>query len=431
MTTLQRNIGLVALTLYGVGDILGAGIYGLIGKAAGEMGNTIWLAFLASMVAAGLTGLSYASIGSRHPKAAGAAYVTHLAFRKTFLSYATGLVAFASGLTSMATASRVFAGYLTGAFPGFPFEAVVILFGCALAFVIFWGIRESMWVNTLCTVIEVSGLLFILFVGIKFIGTVDLTDATTVNNPTGLITPSLILSGAVLAFYSFIGFEDILNVSEEVKDPSRNVPLGLLLAIGISSIIYIGISLVAVSVVPSGELAKSTQPLVDVAVRAAPWFPPKVFSFIAMFAVANTALLNFLMGSRLLYGMSKQGLLPKPLSKVHAKRKTPYVATLIILGILLLLALSGDIAVLARATSALLLMCFVVVNASLIVLKRRPSEPKGKFEIPIAIPIAGVLVCLTMLSFTKSEELMRAGIILAVIGVLYFVVKPKNYAPID
>jgi APA family basic amino acid/polyamine antiporter len=422
---LKRHIGLLALTLYGIGDILGAGIYGLIGRAAGQMGNAIWLAFLASMIAAGLTGLSYAAVGSRFPRAGGAAYVTQRAFKKTWLAYIVGLAALASGLTSMATASRVFSGYLQGMFPSIPLWVLIVGFATLLAGIVFRGIRESMWANSVCTVIELSGLLIIIVFGMSYLGGVDYFDASVpVTNPDGLITTSLILGGAVLTFYSFVGFEDVLNVSEEVKDPARTIPRGLIFAVAGASIIYVLISLIAVSVVPAAQLAESKEPLVDVVRTAAPWFPPKLYSIMALFAVSNTALLNYVMGSRLLYGMSKQKLLPSFLSKVHGKTATPHIAVAVLYVILLGLALSGDISSLAKSTSVLLLGCFVLVNSALIVLKRREPTPKGAFDVPYFVPALGVIACLAMLAHAKQPELITAGLILAGIIILYFVKRP-------
>ncbi|RYY75716.1 MAG: amino acid permease [Gammaproteobacteria bacterium] len=424
---LNRHIGLFALVVYGVGDILGAGIYALIGKAAGEMGNAIWMAFLASMVAAGLTGLSYASLGSRYPRAGGASFFTHHAFKSNFLAYVIGLAALSSGVTSMAAGSRAFAGYFTSLVSAIPVDLVVVAFCLVVAGVVIRGIRESMWMNMLCTFIELGGLLLVIAVGVRFFGSVDYTSAVTVSNPAGDLSISLILSGAVLTFYSFVGFEDIINVSEEVKNPESTIPKGILLAVLIASIIYITISLVAVSVIPAQELAASSAPLVDVVKRAAPWFPPVIFAFIAMFAVANTALLNFIMGSRLIYGMANQGLMPKVLSKLN-RRSTPYVSSLAVLGFMLVLALTGNVASLARATSVLLLICFILVNLSLIVLKHRKSEPKGRFEIPYVIPVLGVLVCGLMLSYAKIEEFKVAGTILVFIVILYFLIRPSSEA---
>jgi len=424
--TLSRNIGLVALTLYGVGDILGAGVYGLVGKAAGQMGNAVWLAFLTSMIAAGLTGLSYASLGSRYPKAGGASYITHRAYNKAWLAYGIGLAVLASGLTSMATATRVFSGYFQGMVGGgIPLEVIIVGFALVLAFIVVRGIRESMWANAVCTLIELSGLAIVIIFGARYIGSVDYFNTATVANPMGELGPALILTGAVLTFYSFVGFEDILNVAEEVKNPQRTLPLGLILAVSISSVIYMLISIIAVSVVPAQELATSTEPLVEVVRRAAPWFPSSLYSVIAMFAVSNTALLNFIMGSRLVYGMAKQGLLPKPLAKVHVERRTPYVAAGVLLVILLMLALSGDISSLAKSTSVLLLVCFMVVNSALVVLKHRKNEPKGQFEVPTFVPVLGFLVCASLLSSAQAPELKTAGIILICIAVLYFALKPK------
>lgn len=424
---LNRHIGLFALVVYGVGDILGAGIYALIGKAAGEMGNGIWMAFLASMVAAGLTGLSYASLGSRYPRAGGASFFTHRAFKSDFLAYVIGLAVLSSGITSMAAGSRAFAGYFATLVSAVPVDLVVIAFCLVIASVVIRGIRESMWMNMLCTGIELSGLLLVIIVGAKFIGAVDYTSTVTIANPAGDLSFALILSGAVLTFYSFVGFEDMINVSEEVKNPESNIPKGILLAVLIASMIYVTISLVAVSVVPAAELAASSAPLVDVVRRAAPWFPPIIFAFIAMFAVANTALLNFIMGSRLIYGMANQGLMPKVLGKIN-RRRTPYVSSLAVLGFMLILALTSNVASLARATSVLLLICFMTVNLALVVLKYRKDEPKGRFEIPYVVPVFGALVCALMLSYAKIEEFKVAGAILGLIVIFYFLMRPNSAA---
>ena len=431
---LKRHIGLIALTLYGVGDILGAGIYGLIGQAAGQMGYGVWLAFLTSMVVAMLSGLSYAAVGSRFPRAAGAAFVTHQAFRLSALTYVVGLSSLASGLTSMATASRVFAGYLKAYLPFVPIEVIILGFLFFLAAVVWKGIRESMWANSVCTLIEVSGLLFIIVIGVGTLGSVNYWDAFTAQNPEGVLSPGLVLGGAVLTFYSFIGFEDILNVSEEVKNPKKTVPRALLAAILISSIIYVLISLIAVSAVPPSILKESHQPLVDVVRTLRPDFPYPLYSLVSVFAVMNTALLNFVMGSRLIYGLSKQKLLPQALSKVHHKTATPHVAIVFILMILVVLAMLGDIASLAKATSVLLLCCFIMVNLSLIWIKLRDKPPEpGTFDIPLVIPAAGFVSCIVLLYFAQMRELRLAGLILVSIVLLYLIQRPmaENLEKID
>ncbi len=431
---LARTMGLWALAIYGVGDMLGTGIYVLIGRAAGAMGSAVWLAFVVSMVAAMLTGLSYACIGSRHPKAAGAAYVTQRAFGKPFLSYVIGLAVMASGLTSMATASRGFAGYaygfLVAAAPGLEgsermVQTLLVLgFIGGLTFINFWGMRESTWLNLICTTIEVGGLVFIIAIGIPFWGGTDYLLPPTDHSA---FTLPLILGGAQLTFFSFVGFEDMLNVTEEVKDPERNFPRALVVALLIVTVIYIAIAITAVSVVPHAELAVSKDPLVEVTRRAAPWFPPALFTAISLFAITNTALLNYIMGSRLAYGMARQGLLPRVLGRVHATRRTPHVAILTLMVMVTTLALAGNIDALAKATAALLLGAFILMNAALIVLKLRPGEPRGSFEVPIVVPAGGILVCGLLLAFTREPEALGiSGIILAGICVLYLALRPKN-----
>ncbi len=419
---LVRSLGLGSLVIFGIGDMLGAGIYALIGRAAGILGNAIWLAFLASMVAALLTGMSYASLGSRYPRAAGAAYVTHRAFRLPMLSYIVGLAVTASGLTSMAAASRAFAGYISQLVGPLPAEVTIVGFILILTLINFWGMRESTWVNAVCTTVEVAGLLFVIAIGIRYWGGVRYLDTPQADG----VTVTLVLQGAVLTFYSFIGFEDLLNVAEEVRDVRRTLPRALLLAMAAVTLIYIAVSITAVSVVPWAELARSPGPLVEVVRRAAPWCPPSVFAAVGLFAIANTALLNYIMGSRLVYGLARHGFVPKALGRVHASRRTPHIAILALMVIVLILAFWGDISSLAKATSVLLLIVFIIVNGALIVLRFRPDEPRGAFEIPSVIPLGGIIVCGLLVGHSQRQELWIAISLLIGIAVLYLILRPRN-----
>jgi amino acid transporter len=429
---LARTMGLGALIIYGVGDMLGAGVYGLVGKAAGLMGNAVWLAFAGSMLAAMLTGLSYANIGSRYPRAAGAAYVTHRAYRRPYLSYLVGLAVAASGLTSMATGSRVIGGFVQELGVRLPLGLLVILFLLLLSAVVFRGMRESTWMNVICTAVEVAGLAIVISVGVRYWGSVNYLETPPRPDGTaGALSLTLVLNGAVLTFFSFIGFEDMLNVAEECKNPRRSIPIALICALVIATVIYAAVSITAVSVLHYSELGRSKAALVDVVRKAAPWFPPVLFTGISIFAVSNTALLNYVMGSRLLYGMSRQGLLPAVLGRVHPGRRTPHVAIGLLLVIVAALALSGDIRQLADATSLLLLGVFCVVNTALIILKFRPDEPRGAFEVPAFVPALGVIVCLALIAarlFGTGAD-RRAPLISLGIGVvitlLYFVLRPK------
>lgn len=446
-------MGLGALIIYGVGDMLGAGVYALMGRAAGKMGNAIWLAFAVSMLAAMFTGLSYASLGSRYPRAAGASYITHRAFNRTFLSYVIGLAICASGLTSFATQARSFTGYALGFFglslPGIkgatlPPAATALVWAFILGFVLLLtlvnlrGMKESTWLNALCTAVEVGGLLLILFVGVRFWGSVNLLEVPGPGGKSAYLPDlgalgigTLALQGGILTFYAFIGFEDMINVSEEVKDAPRNFPRAVVAALILTAIIYAAVAITAISVVPWRELSTSSQPLVDVMKTAAPAFPAGIFSVIALFAIANTALLNYIMGSRLVYGMARQGFLPRVLGEVHPKRRTPTRAIWVLMFIVLALTFAGDISALATATSTLLLFIFIVVNASLIVLKNRPGEAKGFFEVPTFVPICGILVSLLMLGAAAFDPDRRASFaialgLVAVIAVLYAVMRPKT-----
>lgn len=431
---LLRRVTLPQLALYGLGSMLGAGIYGLIGKAAGIMGNAVWLAFLVSMVAALLTGLSYASLGARYPRAGGAAYVTHRAYGMPLLTYLVGLTVMASGLTSVATQSRVVAETLLRLpmFGDVPVLALALGFLLLVAGIVYRGIKESMWANILCTLLEAGGLLVIIAVGIPYWGSVDLLEVPV---ESGGIDAALLLQGAVLTFFSFIGFEDTFNVAEEVKDPKRALPWGIVIAMVAATLIYLAVAVTAVSVVPWRELAEASGPLVEVAHRAAPWIPGLVFIIITVFAVANTALLNYIMASRLAYGMARLGMLPRLLGRVHAGRHTPHMAILVLLVIVVGLMLAGDIAQLASATVLLLLAVFTIVNLALLILQRRPSEAKGGFEVPSFVPLGGALVC-ALLFFNRlftgdwRAPALAVGM-LAFIILLYLVMRPKAVDQID
>jgi APA family basic amino acid/polyamine antiporter len=426
---LHRSIGPVQLALYGLGSMLGAGIYGLIGKAAGEVGNAVWLAFVVALVAALLTALSYASLGSRYPRAAGAAYVTERAFGLPLLSFVVGLALVCSGLTSVATQSRVFAANLAVLFnlESIPLWWLALGFLLVLAGIVFRGIRESMWVNVLCTLVEASGLILVVAVGLSYWGSVDLLEMppAAVDQGEWLI----LMQGAVLTFFAFIGFEDTLNVAEECRDPQRTIPLGLVLAMSMAAVLYIAIVVTAVSVVPWAELAAAPGPITEVVRRAAPLIPPIVFTGITLFAVANTALVNYVTASRLIYGMAHQGLLPLRFGDVHAERRTPHVAILALFLVAMPLALFGTIAELAAATVLLLLLVFAVVNAALFVLKRRPGEKRGYFEIPLAVPAIGALVCLVLVVVRVGTGDWRApaiaGALLLASAIIYAIVRPK------
>lgn len=425
---LERSVTLWQITLYGLGSMLGAGIYGLIGQAAGQLGSAVWMAFIVSMIAAMLTGLSYANIVSRYPKAGGAAYVTQRAYMIPLLSYVVGLTVVCSGLTSIATQSNVVAESIIK-LTGFAIPVWVLAIGFLMFIggILLRGIKECMWFNALCTIVEASGLLIVIVAGIGYWGEQNLIEfpaEASHNGDMGVIA-ILVMQGAVLTFFSFIGFEDMLNVAEEVKDAKRNMPLAIIMAMVAATVIYMAVAITAVSVMHYSELPKALA-LVAVVEKAWPWFPPIILSVITIFAVSNTALVNWVMGSRLLYGMSKQGLMPEAFGKVNVSRRTPHVAIGVIFAIVVVLALIGDIKALAASTVLLLLTVFTVVNVALVILKQREATPEGTFEVPVIVPMLGALVCSSLIvvrlfqSGDFTAPLIAFGLI-AVITALYFV----------
>jgi amino acid transporter len=242
------------------------------------------------------------------------------------------------------------------------------------------------------------------------------------------------MTGAVLTFYAFVGFEDLLNLAEEVKNPQRTMPWGIVLAVVCVTVVYVLVSIAVISVVPYADLANSQKgaPLAQITKVAAPWLPHQIYTGITLFAVANTALMNFIMGSRLVYGMARQGLLPATLGAVHVTRRTPHIAILALAAIVSILAFSGDISELASATSLLLLLVFGLMNTALIVLKLRKSEAKGQFEIPILVPFLGCFVCAALIASRLGSAAagtrapLIAALLLGMIAALYFVMRPRD-----
>ncbi len=281
--------------------------------------------------------------------------------------------------------------------------------------------EESSALNIVCTTIEASGLVVVILVASLFVfggGEATATTAIVETPATGWIP---ILQGASLAFYAFIGFEDIVNVAEEVKNPERNVPKAILLSLGIAGIVYILVSWLATQVISPVELANSKAPLLDVVSQSQPNFPRIIFTFVPLFAILNTGLLNFVTASRLLYGMSREGLLPAWLGKLHPRRATPYRTLIVILPIAITLALSGRLEFLAGATATLLLAMFCLVNISLLITKRREPRASG-FQVPLLVPALGLLFNLALVAFASPQSRILALVFTAV-GIILIAIR--------
>ncbi len=411
---LRPTLGFWTLTAFGVGDILGAGIYALIGAVAAVAGRGAWLSFLLTVGVAMLTALSYAELGGRFPSSGGESHFCQRAFRRPGWALLIGYLVFASGVVSLAVVSQAFVGYgsqLLGQPADRTKWLLVPLFLSVLTAVACAGIRQSSWMNVVCTVIEASGLLLVAALGSWFLLR-GRGEATRIDPLP--VTWLGIFQGAGLSFYAFIGFEDMVNVAEEVKNARRNIPAAILAALGIAAAIYLWVAWVATHVIPSNVLSNCPAPLLEVVSHAAPWFPIGLFGGIAIFAVANTGLLNLVMGSRLLYGMAGQGLLPKSLHVIHPRTRTPARTILLIAVIALLLALSGTLPHLAGTTNVLLLIVFFAVNTSLVRLKWRGETSWDGFQVPIFLPLAGMLTCSVLMAFLPLASWLAAGSILGI-----------------
>jgi amino acid transporter len=414
---LKRSLSVAALIIYGVGDILGAGIYALVGKVAGEVGPATWMSFVISLIVAVLTALTYAELGSRIPRSAGAAVYALAAFRRPVLSYLIGFLVLLSGMSSMATVSHAFAGYIQAVIPQAPFFFLILLFFLVLTVINFWGIEQSSFTNIICTAVEVTGILVVIAAGLQFFGHVDYFKITP---PSEISPPIALLRGSILAFYAFIGFEDIANVAEETHAPEKAMPQAILTAVFITAAIYILTAIAAVSAVPISELASSSAPLMLVVEKGFPGIPRGLFSLVAIFAVTNTALINYIMGSRLLFGMANEGLVPSIFSRVHPLRRTPHWAIGAVLLVTLTLAFSGTIVILAQATSLSLLCVFFAMNVALIVLKLRSQGPAPVFQIPLLLPVLGALLCLGLIFFVKVQAFVTVAFLLMLGIILFF-----------
>jgi amino acid transporter len=432
--TLDRGLGFWALVSYGLGDILGAGIYALMGKVAGVAGAHAWLGFGVSLLAASITALTYSELVNRFPRSGGEAFYAERGFGMPLVSSVTGWLVFCAGTLSLAAIAVVFAGYLESWLPAVPGPLVIVAFILALGFVNFRGIRESSMANIVCTVIEASGLVLVIVVGGAHLmgGGVGATGPPPATNPLALdgADPERVMQAAALAFFAFIGFQDMVNVAEEVEAPERNFPAAILTALGVAGIIYVAVAIIATAVVDPRVLGASSAPLTEVVEVAGGGGLARVFPVVALFAVANTGLLNFIMASRLLYGMAGQGLVPSPLARVHAGRRTPHLAILTVLTAALVLALSGTLGYLAGATSTLLLVVFLVVNLALVMVKRRDGAgDRPGFRVPAAVPLLGVFVTAAVMGFAEPTVLMTTAGLAAVGAGLYGIRRASGARP--
>lgn len=411
--TLKRALGLPLLTFYGVGMILGAGIYTIIGKAAGEAGEGVWISVLIAAITATLTALSYAELGSMFPRVGGEYVYLKEAFPKLrWLAGSGGMMMAFAGLATCSTVALSFAGYLE------QFVAVPpLLTAYALLFVFtafnIWGIKESSWMNVTFTLVEAFGLIFFVYFGMTSPGFGEALQ----NVPT-----SATFSASALIIFAYFGFENMVNFVEETKNPEKNLPRAILLSLGLSTVLYLLVALAAVNLLPVEQLAKSSAPLSD-AIRPLSKKAAGALGGIALFATANTVLISLITASRILFGMSRDGSLPKRFSLISQQRGTPWFAALVSVVIASLLVPLGSVEVLAAISSFATMVAFTVVNTALTVLRFQKPDVHRPFKSPLSIgkiPILPVLGGLTsvflLFQFEASVYQVGGGFLIFIVA---------------
>ena len=387
---LKRTITLPLLVLYGLGNILGAGIYVLIGKVSGVAGLLTPLSFFVASLLVVTTAFTYSELSSRYPVSAGEAVYLFKAFGNKYSALIIGLMITTTGVLSASTITVGFVGYLQIFIDINKYLAIIpiLLLLSALAI---WGIKQSIQAAALLTLIEIFGLLIIIWFGRDYLPNID--TQIYINafafNDAALWTG--VFAGAFLAFYAFIGFEDMVNVAEEVKNPEKNMPRAILLSLAIATIIYTLVSLIAVSTITPQTLAEHDAPLALIYQQLS-GFSPSLIAGIGMLAIINGALIQIIMASRVLYGMSRQNWLPEILGRINATTGTPIYATLITTLIITVLALWLPIITLAELTSLFILIIFSLMHLALIKIKiNKQSVSSNVRQYHIAIPIVGLV----------------------------------------
>lgn len=413
---LNRTLGLPMLTFYGTGMILGAGIYSVIGKAAGIAGENLWQGFILAAVTALLTALSYAELVTMYPSAGGEYIYLRKAFpRHEWIAAIIGITVVFAGCASAATVALSFSSYLQHFIetPLLLMSASVLIFFTGINII---GIKQSSLMNALFTLIEISGL--ILFIGLGW------------QNPEFgaalLKVPNIsVFSTAALVFFAYLGFENIVNLAEETKEPEKTIPRAIFLSLIISTILYILVSLSAVALMPPELLAQSDSALTDAAMNSS-YRIAGILGGIALFSTANTVLISLITTSRILYGISRNNSLPQIISKTSIKQKTPWVAALISLVVSILLLPFGKVETLAGIASFTIMIAFIMVNVALIILRKtQPTHPRP-FRVPIsnlkipALPAIAIATCIVFL-FQFAKNIYTTGLLnLIISAAIYF-----------
>ncbi|MCP8998174.1 APC family permease [Pseudarthrobacter sp. RMG13] len=445
---LKRVLGPKLLLLFIVGDILGAGVYAVTGTMAGTVGGIVWLPFLLAFVVATLTAFSYLELVTQYPQAAGAALYTHKAFGIHFVTFLVAFAVVCSGITSASTSANVlaqnfFGGLRINGWMEVPAQGVITAvamgFMVLLAAINLRGVGESVKFNVVLTLVEVIALCIVIGVGFYVLaqGTGNLGEIFVFNDYQDKGLFLAVTAATSIAFFAMVGFEDSVNMVEETKHPEKIFPRTMLTGLGIAVLLYMLVAVSVVSVLSPTELENIREAegaaLLEVVHKGSPDFPiDRVFPFLAVFAVANTALINMLMASRLIYGMARQNVLPPALGKVLPGRRTPWAgilfSTVLALGLIWYVTSdpkSNIVANLSGTTAFLLLCVFTVVNVACLVLRRkRDLSRKVFFTSPGQLPLLATLLCAFLAGPWVGRNVIQyqiAGGLMAIGVVLWFI----------
>lgn len=415
MRTLRREAGLFQLVTYGVGNIVGAGIYVLVGAASGFAGNAVWLAFLIGAIVALFTGLSYAELGSIYPKAASEYEYAGKAYGRRPLSFITEWTMLLTEIVAASTVSLGFASYFQG-LTGLPLIPIAAILLVAITIVAITGIKSSLRINTVLSIVALLGLLIVIFAGVGKFGSVSYT-----YSPSGI---QGVVAASILVFFAFIGFDNITNLSEETKNPQKLIPRGLLISLLLSTVLYILVGIAVVSLVPFQSLSTSDAPL---ALAASTVFGHPAFILLAIFALLttfNTVLVLLIVASRIIFGMAREGVLPSVFGRLN-KARAPYAASILVLIVALAFFSLGNMGSIAKITSFGSLMVFIIINISLLHLRRTAPHLKRPFKAPFSIgwvsitALLGVFSCFALLTQFDILSILL-GLALPISGIIIY-----------
>jgi amino acid transporter len=398
---LRRSVTLPWLVLYGLGTTVGAGIYALTGAVAGRAGMFAPAAFLLAAFLAFFTALSFAELSSRFPRAGGEAVYVLEGLRWRWLSTVVGVLVVLAGLVSAATVSVALVGYL-GEFVEVPRSLAILLAVVGIGAVAVWGVRESVTAAGVMTVIEIGGLLAVVALGSPHFAELPARAAEFI--PTHFDAWQLVASATILCFYAFLGFEDMVNIAEEVRDVRRILPRAIVLTVLVTALLYALVTTVSVLAVSPNELAASDAPLSLVFERSGG--SPAILGVVAIFALLNGALIQIVKASRVLYGLAREGSLPAVLGRVNSRTHTPALATVLVVAIAALFALTFPLGTLAETTALITLVTFTLANLALLLVKRRDPHPSGVTTFPIGVPVAGFAVSFAFVMLAAAQRLM-------------------------